>query len=114
MERYWVVGGEYEGTDFRRIAGGKGEQRYGPFDSFEKARAEWAARSMVAVDNAHVRYRIDKDDAREYWVVGGRYADASFTRIAGGGKEERLGPFKTERKALDVWRQKAWETVDDA
>ena len=112
MERYWVVGGEYESTDFRRIAGGKIEERHGPYDRLEGARAKWASLAMATVDNAHVRYRIEKEDARTFWVVGGRYADPSFTHIAGG--EQRLGPFKSEREALDVWRAKAWETVDDA
>ena len=112
MDRYWVVGGEYESTDFRRMAGGKPEQRHGPFASLAAARAEWAALSMATVDNAHIRYRIEREDARIFWVVGGRYADTGFTRYAG--TEDRLGPFKTEREALDVWRAKAWATVDDA
>jgi hypothetical protein len=114
MQRYWVVGGEYESTDFARITGGKAEDRHGPFGDFAAARAKWAALSMATVDNAHIRYRIEKEDAREYWVVGGRYADTGFARIAGGGAEERLGPFKSEREALDVWRAKAWQSVDDA
>lgn len=114
MERYWVLGGEYESTDFARIAGGRAEERHGPFADFASARAKWAALSMASVDSAHVRYRIEKEDAREYWVVGGRYADTGFTRIAGGGTEERLGPFKSEREALDVWRAKAFQTIDDA
>lgn len=114
MERYWVVGGEYESTDFTRIAGGKAEERHGPFPDFRTARAQWASWSMATVDNAHIRYRIEREDAREYWVVGGHYADTGFTRIAGGRGEERLGPFKSEREALDVWRAKAFETVDDA
>ena len=113
MERYWVIGGEYESTDFHRLAAGKREERHGPFTSFAEARAKWADLSMRAVDNAHARYRIEKDDSTEYWVVGGRYADTGFTRSAGG-VEERIGPFKSEREALDVWRQKAWETADDA
>jgi hypothetical protein len=113
MERYWVLGGEYESTDFRRLAAGKREERYGPFAGFEESRAKWAELSMAHVDNAHVRYRIEKEAATEYWVVGGRYADTTFARAAGG-TEERLGPFKSEREALDVWRRKAWETVDDA
>lgn len=113
MQRYWVVGGEYESTDFRRIAGGKAEDRHGPFASLETAREKWASLAMATVDNAHVRYRIEKEDAGVYWVIGGRYADASFSRLAPGA-EERLGPFKTEREALDIWRAKAWETVDDA
>jgi hypothetical protein len=112
--KYWVVGGEYESTDFARIAGGKPEERHGPFASFADARAHWAGLSMANVDNAHSRYRIEKEDAREYWVVGGRYADTGFTRMPEGTREERLGPFKNEREALDVWRAKAWQTVDDA
>lgn len=112
MERYWVAGGEYESTDFRRIAGGEAEERHGPFDGLEAARAKWASLAMATVDNAHVRYRIEREDASAYWVVGGRYADPSFTRYAG--KEERLGPFKTKREALDAWRARAWATVDDA
>jgi hypothetical protein len=112
--KYWVVGGEYESTDFARIAGGKPEERHGPFAGFADARAQWASLSMANVDNAHVRYRIEKEDAREYWVVGGRYADTGFTRMPDGAREERLGPFKTEREALDVWRAKAFQTVDDA
>ncbi len=104
MERYWVVGGEYETTDFTRIAGGKSEERHGPYADFGAARARWAALSMATVDNAHIRYRIEREDAREYWVVGGHYADTGFTRIAGGRGEERLGPFRSEREALDVQR----------
>ncbi|MCW5773526.1 MAG: DUF4170 domain-containing protein [Rhodospirillaceae bacterium] len=113
MERFWVVGGEYESTDFRRIAGGAEEDRHGPYSSLAAAREKWASLAMATVDNAHVRYRIEKEDAGAYWVIGGHYADASFTHFAPGA-EERLGPFKTEREALDVWRGKAWETVDDA
>jgi hypothetical protein len=113
MERYWVIGGEYESTNFARLVPGRREERHGPFAGFPEARAKWAELSMRHVDNAHVRYRIEKEDATQYWVVGGRYADTGFTRSAGG-LEERIGPFANEREALDVWRQKAWETVDDA
>jgi hypothetical protein len=40
MERYWVVGGEYETTDFRKIAGGKREERHGPFGALARYRIE--------------------------------------------------------------------------
>jgi hypothetical protein len=113
MQRYWVIGGEYESTDFARLAAGRREERHGPYADFAAARAKWAELSMQAVDNAHVRYRIEKEDASEYWVVGGRYADTHFTRSAGG-VEERIGPFRSEREALDEWRRRAWATVDDA
>lgn len=49
-----------------------------------------------------------------YWVVGGVYADTSFTGLAGGGEETRLGPFDDYGQAKAVWRAKAMETVDDA
>jgi hypothetical protein len=65
MERYWVVGGEYESTYFMRIAGGKAEERHGPYGDFGTARARWASLSMATVDNAHIRYRIEREDARE-------------------------------------------------
>ncbi len=111
MNRYWVVGGEYETTDFRRIANGKPEERHGPFASLAEARRKWAGLAMSTVDNAHMRFRIEEEDATKYWVVGGRYADATFTAPAGA--EERLGPF-AEREALETWRRKAIETEDDA
>jgi hypothetical protein len=49
-----------------------------------------------------------------YWVVGGEYADTSFTRIAGGGAEERIGPFATYDDAKAAWQERAWQTVDSA
>ncbi len=61
MTRYWVVGGEYSDTSFRRIATGGKEQRIGPFDSYGAAKAEWQQRAWASVDNAHVRYRILKE-----------------------------------------------------
>ncbi len=112
--RYWVVGGEYRDSKFAELLPGKSMERHGPFASREEARAKWAALAMATVDNALARYNIEKEDHAEYWVVGGRYADASFTRMAHGGTEEQLGPFATETEAVDLWRKKAWETVDDA
>lgn len=50
----------------------------------------------------------------QYWVVGGIYADTSFTTIAKGAAETRLGPFDDYAQAKAVWRAKAMETVDDA
>jgi Mg2+/Co2+ transporter CorC len=49
-----------------------------------------------------------------YWVVGGIYTDTSFTKVADGVKETRLGPFDDYDQAKAVWRAKAMETVDDA
>jgi hypothetical protein len=49
-----------------------------------------------------------------YWVVGGEYADTKFKKIAGGGKETRIGPFESYVAAKDAWQAKAWATVDSA
>jgi hypothetical protein len=112
---YWVVGGEYQSTRFQHIVEGKEEERHGPFATADKAREKWAALAMATVDNAHVRYRIEKEDAaQEYWVVGGRYTGTDFKDIRDGHEKERYGPFKTEEAAVKKWREKAWETVDDA
>jgi hypothetical protein len=49
-----------------------------------------------------------------YWVVGGIYTDTSFTKMLGGGAEERAGPFATHDQAKAEWQRRAWATVDDA
>jgi len=49
-----------------------------------------------------------------YWVVGGIYTDTSFTRMLGGGAEERAGPFASHEQAKAEWQRRAWATVDDA
>ncbi len=49
-----------------------------------------------------------------YWVVGGEYADMSFTKLAPGAREERHGPFATYQEAYEVWQSRARATIDDA
>ncbi len=49
----------------------------------------------------------------KYYVVGGEYADTSFTRIAEGKEEEVYGPF-SEKDAHDFWRGITGKTVDNA
>ncbi|HEY0411851.1 MAG TPA: hypothetical protein VGD66_01760 [Allosphingosinicella sp.] len=39
-KRYWVIGGEYEGPDFRALIPGT-ETMAGPFECERKARTEW-------------------------------------------------------------------------
>lgn len=51
--------------------------------------------------------------AKKYFVVGGEYADTSFTRIADGHKEELFGPFD-EPEAHVCWRALTGKTVDNA
>ena len=60
MTRYWVVGGEYADTAFKKLAAGKAEERIGPFASYEAAKAAWQARAWATVDSANTRYRIVK------------------------------------------------------
>jgi len=49
-----------------------------------------------------------------YWVVGGEYADTSFTRLAPGKREERYGPYANYNEAYAAWSARARATVDDA
>jgi hypothetical protein len=62
MANFWVTGGEYATTDFRELAKGAKPQRYGPFQSYEEAKAAWLAHSWANVDNCHVRFTITRDD----------------------------------------------------
>ncbi|MDR3436078.1 DUF4170 domain-containing protein [Telmatospirillum sp.] len=50
---------------------------------------------------------------RSYYVIGGEYADTSFTTLAPGVMEERHGPF-SEKEAHDTWRALTGKTVDNA
>lgn len=113
-EQYWVVGGVYADTKFSKPAKGEQERRFGPYDSEEEAREMWSGLSMAAVDDCHARYRIVQEGCAAYWVVGGKYADTNFRKLARGANEERLGPFAKYEEAMAVWRGKAWATVDDS
>ena len=112
-EQYWVVGGVYADTKFTTFAEGEQERRFGPYESEDEAREVWAGLSMAAVDDCHARYHIQRQGGSSFWVVGGRYADTTFRKLARGASEERFGPFTKYADALEVWRGKAWATVDD-
>jgi hypothetical protein len=115
MSRYWVVGGEYADTAFKAIANDGKEERLGPFDSYEAAKAAWQARAWASVDNAHARYRIEEEGAEPaYWVVGGRYKDSRFTECADPAGETWHGPYASYDDARVVWGRLAWASVDDA
>ena len=49
-----------------------------------------------------------------YWVVGGEYTDTSFTKIAGNGAEERVGPFTSYAEARRPWAGRSRAQVDHA
>jgi hypothetical protein len=51
--------------------------------------------------------------AKTYYVVGGEYADTSFTIIAPGQTEEQYGPFD-EHEAHSRWRALTGKSVDNA
>jgi hypothetical protein len=51
--------------------------------------------------------------AKIYFVVGGEYADTSFTVIAPGHAEDRFGPFD-EQEAHICWRALTGKSVDNA
>jgi hypothetical protein len=119
MKRYWVVGGEYSDTSFTGFAPGKAEERLGPFGTYEEAQRAWSGRAWATVDDAHTRFSILTEEigaptVTRYWVVGGEYADATFTQPAAGKTLERLGPFATAQEAQTAWAGRAWATVDDA
>lgn len=50
---------------------------------------------------------------RDYFVIGGEFADTGFTRPAPGVSLETHGPM-TEREAHDLWRKLTGQTVDNA
>jgi len=113
-ERYWVVGGAYTDTSFSEIAGGGRVERHGPFADIKAARVAWASFSMANVDDAHVRYRVEREGGIAFWVVGGTYSDLAFQKMAGGREEERFGPFDSHNKAIEAWRGKSRATEDNA
>jgi hypothetical protein len=49
---------------------------------------------------------------KRYWVVGGEYTDTTFREIAGGGAEQRHGPFATPEEAEAEWARQSWTYVD--
>jgi len=58
MSNYWVIGGEFTDTSFRKMAPGAKEERLGPFKSYREAYQAWQARARATIDDATVRYRI--------------------------------------------------------
>jgi hypothetical protein len=115
MKRYWVIGGIYADTKFDRTQDGRPEQKFGPFRTYEEAKAEWQRRAWSTVDNASARYRIEEESGDTwYWVVGGPYADTGFKEPADGGGEQWHGPFGSYEEAKIEWSRLAWSTVDDA
>ena len=117
-QRFYVVGGEYADTSFREPYPGTKLETYGPFATEREAKVRWRELTGQSIDNAMVRYFISSDEQvgekkNSYWVVGGEYADSSFTRLAPGKELEVYGPFE-QGEALGFWRALASKSIDDA
>lgn len=113
--RYFVVGGEYTDTTFQTLAGDGAEQCHGPFSERE-AIDTWRAMTGKTVDNALVRFfiRVEDETANKDWyVVGGEYADTTFQKLATGKTLDVHGPFP-RKSAMDKWRELTGLTVDSA
>jgi hypothetical protein len=59
MTSYWVVGGEYESTEFKVIADGGTPRRYGPYRTYEDALRQWSEVAWQSVDNCNIRFYIE-------------------------------------------------------
>jgi len=57
MERYWVVGGDYDCVAFKSLRSGRPEV-IGPFESREAAKAAWRRISDETRSRATARYAI--------------------------------------------------------
>lgn len=117
-QRFYVIGGEYADTSFREPYPGTKLETYGPFATEREAKVRWRELTGQSIDNAMVRYFISADEKvgekkSSYWVVGGEYADSSFTRLASGKELEVYGPFE-QGEALGFWRALASKSIDDA
>ena len=114
-QKFYVVGGEFADTNFSVLAPGTSLERYGPFTERE-AKIRWRELTGKTVDNAMVRYFLkasEQSNKKIYWVVGGEYADTTFTSLVRGKELEVFGPFE-KWEALGFWRGLTSKTVDDA
>ena len=81
---YWVIGGEYTGTDFKTLVRGAKEEKLGPFATLKQARDTWSSRAFATVDNAHVRYRIyEEKDGKMRQTTVSRSRRSSKSRDVG-------------------------------
>ncbi len=111
--KFYVIGGEYTDSSFTRLIEGEHIHTYGPFEEAE-AKIFWREITGKTVDNAMVRYVVRADDqigGDNYYVVGGEYADTSFSVMADGKTKSKYGPFN-HQDALNFWRGITSQTVD--
>ncbi len=65
MSNYWVIGGEFTDTSFRKLAPGAVEERLGPFKTYRAAYQAWQARARATIDDATVRFRIVDEHGKD-------------------------------------------------
>ena len=65
LTNYWVIGGEYSDTSFKKLAQGAAEEKHGPFKTYREAYQAWQARARATIDDACVRYRIVDDHGKD-------------------------------------------------
>lgn len=114
-QQFFVIGGEYADTSFTEPAAGTKLEQHGPYSERE-AKVVWRDLTGKTVDNALVRYFLkatEDQNQKIYSVVGGEYADSSFTKLASGKQLEVFGPFE-KWEALGFWRALTSRSVDDA
>jgi hypothetical protein len=114
-KKFYVVGGEYADTAFTTAADGCTLETHGPFTE-TAAHEFWRDITGRTVDNAMVRYVVRAAEdlgGKTYYVVGGEYADTTFTAMAPGRDLEVYGPFE-RGQAMDFWRGITSQTVDSA
>lgn len=120
MSEFWVVGGEYETTEFKNLAKGVSEVREGPFENYEDAVKCWQTHAWATVDNAMAHFHIEEAQSglpdsvseTQYWVIGGSFENLDFANWSDA--TDTFGPYMTYAEAEKKWQQLAWQTVDDA
>ena len=66
----------------------------------------------MTITPQHSDHRLGNGSDLPYFVVGGRYADTSFTKLVDPSTPE--GPFDRYDDAVDVWRANSMRHIDEA
>lgn len=57
-KQFYVVGGEYQDTQFKDLLSGQELEKLGPFTSYDDAKRAWADKAWSTVDTCTARYQI--------------------------------------------------------
>lgn len=66
----------------------------------------------MPISPQHGDVRLASEADQPYFVVGGRYADTSFTALVEAAPAE--GPYDRYDDAIDVWRANSMRHIDEA